>query len=153
MLLSSEKRKIRDFENLITKEGDSHVLSKFSGRFKGVDFLKLTDKIKTNLITALVAGYSALTTGIKVNAAGDLKGVTNSVTSSIKDIVNVITPVAWSVVILVIVIIGCVLLWGGDKAKETVKSHITAIVVGCILIAGATTIANWWTGTLTSNFK
>ena len=62
--------------------------------------MKLTDKIKTNLITALVAGYSALTTGIKVNAAGDLKGVTNSVTSSIKDIVNVITPVAWSVVIM-----------------------------------------------------
>ena len=115
--------------------------------------MKMTEQVKKTLISAFIAGYSAVITGMKVDAANNLQGVTKSVNSSIQDIVNVITPIAWSVVILVIVIIGCVLLWGGDKAKEKVKSHITAIVVGCILIAGATTIANWWTGTLTSNFK
>ena len=130
-MLSSEKRKIRDFENLITKEGDSHVLSKFSGRFKGVNFFETYGQDKNKFDNRLCCRIFRLDNGI----------------------VNVITPVAWSVVILVIVIIGCVLLWGGDKAKEKVKSHITAIVVGCILIAGATTIANWWTGTLTANFK
>ena len=115
--------------------------------------MKMTEQVKKTFISTFVAGYSAMITGMKVDAANNLQGVTKSVNSSIQDIVNVITPIAWSVVILVIVIIGCVLLWGGDKAKEKVKSHITAIVVGCILIAGATTIANWWTGTLTANFK
>ena len=120
---------------------------------KGVNFFGTYRKSKKKSDNCLCCRVFRLDNGYKSQCAGDLKGVTNSVTSSIKDIVNVITPVAWSVVILVIVIIGCVLLWGGDKAKEKVKSHITAIVIGCILIAGATTIANWWTGTLTANFK
>lgn len=111
----------------------------------------LTNKIKSGLASAFVAGSAALSSGLTVHAE-ELDGVTNSVTNSVKDIVDVITPIAWAVVILVIVIMGCVLLWGGDKAKEKVKSHITAIVIGCILIAGAATIASWWTGSLTENF-
>ena len=108
-------------------------------------------KITSGLASAFLAGSAALSGGMTVHAE-ELTGATNSVTNFVKDIVNVITPIAWAVVILVIVIMGCVLLWGGDKAKEKVKSHITAIVIGCILIAGATTIASWWTGSLTSNF-
>ncbi len=121
----------------------------------------LTNKVKSGFASAFIAGSAALSSGLTVHAE-ELDGVTNSVTNSVKDIVNVITPiawavvilviVAWAVVILVIVIMGCVLLWGGDKAKEKVKSHITAIVIGCILIAGAATIASWWTGSLTENF-
>ena len=116
-----------------------------------VNPMVLTNKIKSGLASAFVAGSAALSSGLTVHAE-ELDGVTNSVTNSVKDIVDVITPIAWAVVILVIVIMGCVLLWGGDKAKEKVKSHITAIVIGCILIAGAATIASWWTGSLTENF-
>lgn len=119
---------------------------------KGVNTMKLTDKIKCGLMTAFAAGSAAMSGAMTAHAEGDLDGVTNSVNSSIRDIVNVITPIAWTAVILVIVIIGCILLWGGDKAKEKVKSHIVAIIIGCVLIAGASVIAQWWTSTLTSNF-
>ena len=120
-------------------------------KVKGVIEMKLTNRVKANLTAAYMAGCMALSAATTANAA-DLSGVTNSVTSSVKDIVNVITPIAWAVVILVIVSMGCVLTCGGDKAKEKVKSHITAVVIGCILVAGASTIASWWTGSLTSNF-
>ncbi len=129
--------------------GSDDLFKKFT--VKGVIEMKLTNKIKANLTAAYMAGCMALSAATTANAA-DLSGVTNSVTSSVKDIVNVITPIAWAVVILVLVIMGCVLMWGGDKAKEKVKSHITAVVIGCILVAGASTIASWWTNSLTTNF-
>ena len=114
--------------------------------------MKISKKFQSKLIAAYLSGMTAFATSLNTNAASDLDAVTKSVNSSITDIVDVITPIAWAVVILVLVIMGCVLLWGGDKAKEKVQSHITAIVIGCVLIAGATTIANWWTSSLTSNF-
>lgn len=127
-------------------------MAKFTNKIRN-----LSNKAKANITAAFVAGSTAVASALPANAAketsgSELDGVTTAVNSSITDIVNVITPIAWGIVILVLVIMGCVLMWGGDKAKEKVKSHIIAIVIGCILIAGATTIANWWKNSLTSNF-
>ena len=63
----------------------------------------LTNKVKSGLASVFIAGSAALSSGLTVHAE-ELDGVTNSVTNSVKDIVNVITPIAWAVVILVIVI-------------------------------------------------
>ena len=122
-------------------------MAKFTDKIKIIP-----NKVKANITAAFVAGSTAVASALPANAESDLDGVTTAVNSSITDIVNVITPIAWGIVILVLVIMGCVLMWGGDKAKEKVKAHIIAIVIGCILIAGATTIANWWKNSLTSNF-
>lgn len=122
-------------------------MAKFTDKIKNIP-----NKVKANITAAFVAGSTAVASALPANAESDLDGVTTAVNSSITDIVNVITPIAWGIVILVLVIMGCVLMWGGDKAKEKVKSHVIAIVIGCILIAGATTIANWWKNSLTSNF-
>lgn len=122
-------------------------MAKFTDKIKNIP-----NKVKANITAAFVAGSTAVASALPANAESDLDGVTTAVNSSITDIVNVITPIAWGIVILVLVIMGCVLMWGGDKAKEKVKAHIIAIVIGCILIAGATTIANWWKNSLTSNF-
>ena len=77
----------------------------------------LTNKVKSGLASAFIAGSAALSSGLTVHAE-ELDGVTNSVTNSVKDIVNVITPIAWAVVILVIVIMGCVLLWGAVQSED-----------------------------------
>ncbi len=114
--------------------------------------MKLSDKIKQNLTAAYITGCTALSAGVTAHAEGELDGVTTSVTNSIQDIVNVITPIAWALVVLVLIIMGCILIWGGDKAKAVIKAHITAVVIGCVLIAGAATLADWLVGSLTSNF-
>ena len=78
-----------------------------------------------------------------VNASGLAKKLAN-VFSDIQPFVYIICAAA-------IVVLGIMLIAGGEKGREKAKSWAPAIVVGALCISGAVTIGKWIAETFTFN--
>lgn len=123
---------------------------------KEVKQMNRASKIKYGITSAFAAGSMAMYGGLNAFAEGEGSGtgiaaIETPINNALKEVIGVVSGVGWTVIILMIVIVGFVLLMGGDKAKDKVKSHIVAIIIGGILIAGATVFATWWQSSLSSS--
>ena len=112
--------------------------------------MKLTKKIRRGAVSLAAALYTAYLMGISAFAEGTTSAVSQApktassgVENTFTKVVNFITPIAWSLVAVVLVVMGIILIAGGDKAKEKVKAHAALLIIGCVLVAGATVFANW----------
>ncbi len=114
--------------------------------------------IKRGLVSLAVTFNMACLSALTVFADNEQASKSNfsaaqeGVSSTFGKVIKFVAPIAYSLVALVIVIMGIVLIWGGDKAKEKVKSHVALIIIGCVLVAGGTAIAQWLTGSIKSGF-
>lgn len=122
---------------------------------KEVKGLKLVSKLKKTAASTAAAISMAMATGLTVLAEDDnnaaapnLQTVTGGISTAVKSVIDVISTVAYILVVLMAVIIGLTLIFGGDKAKDKVKSHLVAIIIGTVVVVMAATIAKWWISTI-----
>ena len=119
--------------------------------------MKLTKKIRRGAVSLAAALYTAYLTALTVFADNEtatnsknLNAAQSAVKGSFTKVIHFVQPIAYGLVGLVIVVMGIILIWGGDKAKEKVKSHAALIIIGCILVAAGATIARVLTDTLSA---
>lgn len=123
---------------------------------KEVKGLKLVSKLRKTAASTAAAISMAMATGLTVladddnnaAAAPNLQTVTGGISTAVKSVIDVISTVAYILVVLMAVIIGLTLIFGGDKAKDKVKSHLVAIIIGTVVVVMAATIAKWWISTI-----
>lgn len=78
--------------------------------------------------------------------------ITADASSLAKKLSNVFTDIQPFVYILcaaAIVVLGIMLIAGGEKGREKAKSWAPAILIGALCISGAVTIGNWIAETFT----
>ena len=64
---------------------------------------------------------------------------------NLEKLVNSAKPFAYAIVALALVVLGIMLIAGGENGREKAKSWAPAICIGSLCITGALTIGKWVT--------
>lgn len=65
------------------------------------------------------------------------------IAKQLEGIINQVSPFVYVLCAAAIVVLGIMLICGGEKGREKAKSWAPAILIGAACISGAVTIGNW----------